>query len=74
MYRGGHGDLKTVARYQHTTAERDADLASPISRNPIVRLADESTRAHRGKPPKMKGPKVRSGLETVPLSWCRGGA
>jgi integrase len=55
MYRGGHGDLKTVARYQHTTAERDADLASRISRNPIVRLADESTRARRGHAAEIEG-------------------
>lgn len=32
MYRGGQSDLKTVSRYQHTTQQRDSDLASRMSR------------------------------------------
>jgi hypothetical protein len=41
-------DQKTVARYQHATSQRDADLASRMTRTPIIRLAPDSTGARKG--------------------------
>jgi chorismate synthase len=41
MYRVGHADLKTVARYLHITAQRDTDLVARMTRTPIAMLVQD---------------------------------